>query len=422
MDDLSEDEIVAVNRRSEAFQRTGDPAVLWPSVQEGDRLAALADVERCVADVLRGRSGVLDGDPAAIGIAGLTSGTGPLLGLWAEAHRITASPEIDGVLARHLAHGRARAERLEHGLGNALDTLAAAGVTCTVLKGMHTARRYYPEPGVRPMIDIDLFVAPESIRAAERALEGAGWRRGERQSRPYKCDWHPPGVDTRVRGLDLVHVWDPWSVELHASLDRIFAPGRHARLPLRADDQEAWMIAGRSVRVLAPATLVAHLAAHASEESHAARLLRVVELVLVCREETARGRLVWSDLGAFLSTTGSSGFVYPALAFAERLVPGTVDAAVLVECAAAAGPRVRAFVAAESAGDHGRIERVRLAEKFIWSRGSADTARRLALMLWPKASGSFGDMIRTYARRAYRLYHRRINGEKIPEPPESSRP
>jgi hypothetical protein len=262
------------------------------------------------------------------------------------------------------------------------------------------------------MGDIDLFVLPQSRRAAEHALERAGWRRGERQRRPYKCDWHPPGVDTRIRGLELVHTWDPWSVELHASLDRLFAPGRHARLPVRAGDDEPWTMAGRPVRVLAPPILIAHLAAHASEESHAARLLRVVELVLVAQEESARGRLVWRDVSARLSATESGGFVYPALAFAERLVPGTVDPAVLAECAAAAGPRVRALIDADSAADHGRLERVDVAEKFMWSRGPADTARRLGLMLWPKASGSFGDMVRTYARRAYRLYHGRFNASR----------
>jgi len=410
MNDLTEAELLAVNRRAEAFHRTGDPAVLWPEVDENARLAALAEIERCVSAVLRGGSCELNGEPAAIGVAGLTSGTGPLLGLWAATGRVTTSPEIEVVLARHLAHGRARAERLDRGLGKALDTFAAAGVTCTVLKGMHTARRYYPEPGARPMGDIDLFVSPEARRAAELALEHAGWRRGDRQRRPYKCDWHPPGVDTRIRGLDYVHAWDPWSVELHASLDRIFAPGRHARLPLRAGDDESCTIAGRTVRVLAPPMLIAQLATHASEESHTARLLRVVELVLVVHAE--RDRLVWRDVSARLSATGSEGFAYPALAFAERLVPGTVDPAILAGCAAAAGPRVRAVIDADSAADNGRLERVRVAEKFMWSRGPTDTARRLGLMLWPKTSGSFGDMVRTYARRAYRLYHGRFTASR----------
>jgi hypothetical protein len=134
--------------------------------------------------------------------------------------------------------------------------------------------------------------------------------------------------------------------------------------------------------------------------------------VLVAREETARGRLAWRDVSARLAATDSAGFAFPALAFAERLVPGTVDPVVLAECSAAAGPRVRALVEADSAGDRVPLERVRVAEKFMWSRGPVDTARRLGLMLWPKTSGSFGDMVRTYARRAYRLYHGRFTGSR----------
>ena len=411
MDDLSESEIVAVNRRAEAFQRTGDPSVLWPGVSEAARLAALGEIERCVATVLAGDDPAsLAGDPEALGVAALTSGTGPLLGFWAETARVTMNGDVRAVLAHHLAHGRARAERLDRGLREALDTLAAADVTVTLLKGTHTARAYYAEPGLRPMSDIDLLIRPGARRHAEHALARAGWIRGERQRAPYKCDWKPPGVDTRVRSFSYLHTWEPWSVELHTSLDRIFAPGRYARLPTRPGDDEVSEIFGRSVRVLTPPLSIAYLAAHASEESHVARLMRVLELVLACRAERARGRLVWSELRAVAVTTGAAGFLYPALAFAERLAPGTIESQLLTECAGAAGPRVRAIVDGDTAADRLPLDRVRVAEKFMWSRSPVDTARRLGLLLWPKTSGTLGDLIRTYARRIYRLYHGRITG------------
>jgi len=411
MDDLSEREIVEVNRRAQAFKRTGDPSFLWPGVSEAARLAALGDIERCVATVLAGdEPASLTGEPDAIGVAALTSGMGPLLGFWAESGRIRVNADVGAVLARHLAHGRARAERLDRGLCEALDTLAAAGVTVTLLKGTHTARAYYAEPGLRPMSDIDLLISPGARRHAERALAGAGWGRGERQRTPYKCDWTPPGVDTRVRSFSYVHTWEPWSVELHTSLDRIFAPGRYARLPTRPGDDEVSEMFGRSVRVLTPPLSIAYLAAHASEESHVARLMRVLELVLACRAERARGRLVWSELRAVAVTTGAAGFLYPALAFAERLAPGTIESQLLTECAGAAGPRVRAIVDGDTAADRLPLDRVRVAEKFMWSRSPVDTARRLGLLLWPKTSGTLGDLIRTYARRIYRLYHGRITG------------
>jgi hypothetical protein len=120
---------------------------------------------------------------------------------------------------------------------------------------------------------------------------------------------------------------------------------------------------------------------------------------------------VWSELRAVAAATGTAGFLYPALAFADRLAPGAIEPQVLTECAQAAGPRVRAIVDGDTAADRLPIDRVRVAEKFMWSRGPADTVRRLGLMLWPKRSGSFGDMVRTYARRAYRLYHGRFTGE-----------
>ena len=409
MEDLPESEIIDVNRRAAAFLRTGDPAILWPHVDEQSRLAALAEIEHCIAAVLRGDAARLGENADALGVAGLTSGTGPLLGAWVESGRIAVPASTGAVLARHLAQGRARAERLQSGLCDALDALAARGVSVTLLKGIHTARVYYPDPGARSLGDIDVYVLPEARRAAERALAGAHWRRGERQRRPYKCDWLPPGVDRRVRSFDYVHAMEPWSVEVHASLNRIFAPGRHAQLPVRTGDDEPWTIAGRSVRVLRPPLLVAYLAAHASEETHRERLGRIVELVLVCRLELSSGRLVWSELEALLSASGSGGFVYPALAFAERLAPGTIDAQLLAECAERAGPRVRAFVDAGTAADRSQLERVRLAEKFMWSRGPMDTARRLGRMMWPK-TGTIGDMLRTYARRIYRLYHGRITG------------
>jgi hypothetical protein len=216
----------------------------------------------------------------------------------------------------------------------------------------------------------------------------------------------------------VLHAWEPWSVELHTSLDRIFAPGRLARLPLRPSDHEAWEISGRPVRVLTPPLSVAYLAAHASEEAHVTRLLRVIELVLVCRAECARGRLVWGELRAMAAVSGLAGFLYPALAFAERLAPGAIEPQVLAECARAAGPRVRAIVDGDTAADRLPLGRVRVAEKFMWSRGPADTVRRLGLMLWPKASGSLGAMVRTYARRAYRLYHGRFTARRLPGPPE----
>jgi len=412
--DESEAEIEAVNQRLRSWQHSGDPRFLWPGVDESARIAALNEIERAASAVLCGdpnpvRLGAPDGrDAEAIGIAAFSSSTGPMLSLWVDSGRIGAAPSVAAVLARHLAHGRARAARLERGLESVVDLLAARGIGCTILKGFYTARRYYPEAGARPMSDIDVWLDPTTIPEAERVLREAGWVGGAKLRRPYKRDWHPPDSDQRVRALTYAHAWDPWRLELHGSLDRVFAPGRLARFPRYAGDDEPWAVAGRPVRVLGQPLLLAHLAAHASEEGHVARLLRLIEIVLVSRQDLAAGRLAWADFLSLIRATGTAGFAYPALALAERLAPQSVSLDVLDECASAAGPRVRAFVAHGTPSARTRLEGVSLSEKFLWTSGPVGVMRRVAAMLWPKASASLTDVMRTYARRAYRLRRGRV--------------
>ena len=50
-----------------------------------------------------------------------------------------------------------------------------AGIECLVLKGIALAVTHYPNPGLRPMDDIDLLVRPEDVDRAVAALPRAGW-------------------------------------------------------------------------------------------------------------------------------------------------------------------------------------------------------------------------------------------------------
>ncbi len=416
-DDAGEGEIEAINRQVRAWKRSGDPRFLWPQVDEPARLAALGKIEQTVSAALRGDMppgplGDADGrDAEAIDVAAFASSTGPLLGLWVETGRVTASPAVGAVLARHLAHSRGRAVRMERGVADVVDIFASRGIDCTIFKGFYTARRYYPEPGARPMSDVDVWVDPVALPNAERALDRAGWTKGATQHRPYKRDWYPPGADRRVRALTYAHAWDPWRIEIHGSLARVFAPGRLAQFARQPGDDEPWTVAGRPVRALAQPLLLAHLAAHAAEEAQLARLLRVIEIVLVAQQDTATRRLVWSDFLSFVRATDTAAFVFPSLALAERLVPGSIDAAVLAACAAAAGPRVRAYVERATPSGHARLERVALGEKFLWTRGVIGAARRVAALVWPPDTPSFGDAMRIYARRVYRLRRGRVTLE-----------
>jgi hypothetical protein len=242
-----------VARRVARFVRTRDPSALWPGLGEGARVAASREIGRVTRRVLAGEDAVaLDAEgahtPYALGVAGFTSGMGPLLGRWAEDGRVVGEAAALAPFARHLAHGRGRAARIERELLPALDALLACGIVPVVLKGAHTARVYFEEPGVRRMADVDLLVPPDRVAEAEVALRAARFAPDGEPHRPYKRDWRGPGVDPREHSVEVTHERSGWTLELHASLDRAYHPGAVARL----DGERAMLlpldVAGRPLR------------------------------------------------------------------------------------------------------------------------------------------------------------------------------
>lgn len=81
--------------------------------------------------------------------------------------------------ARHLAY--------EHEAVRLLTALAAAQVPAIPLKGAALMLGgYYPQPGLRPAVDLDLLVDPAQLAAAERVAETCGYAvlPGRTQARP----------------------------------------------------------------------------------------------------------------------------------------------------------------------------------------------------------------------------------------------
>ena len=72
----------------------------------------------------------------------------------------------------HAALQLARQARLTR----VLDLLAADGVTAIVFKGAHLAYACYPDPALRPYVDVDLLIRPTDVDAARRVFERAGHR------------------------------------------------------------------------------------------------------------------------------------------------------------------------------------------------------------------------------------------------------
>jgi len=402
-----------VRARLRWARRQGHPRYLWPDVPVAEWRSALRELESVVAAVLRGdpaRIGCGAAGVRALGVAGFTSGVGPLVGRWVEEGRVDAPDPLAELYRLHLWHGRERAARQARDLERVIRALSAEGIQPLVVKSAHIAREYYPDAGARPAVDVDVVVPAARFTAAERALRTAGYLLAVRQHRPPKSDWLPPGVEAYPRSLELLHAGSQYGVDLQASLDRNFFGVRTVRPAAveSAPHRRARGLLG-SARVLDQPVLLAYQALHASEGLHATTLIRLVDLVLIARRDTETGRLDWDALGALLERSGGERFAYPALALVERLAPGTIPCTVLGRLERAAPRRMRTVVAAVSPATAQRPDSLSVRERFMWCATPGDHLRRLVHMLVPAPAGrSVRRLAGHYVERAYRIVRGRV--------------
>lgn len=396
-----------IAERIAEFGRTKNPEALWPGLGERARVAACRELERVTRLVLSGHTGVAldasaDHSPYALGIAGHTSGMGPVVGRWLEDGRVSTRTEMAAVFAEHLAQSRRRGARMEREVQPAVDALRNRGVVPVALKGFHTGRVYFDEPGARRMADVDLLVRPEQVPDAEAALREAGFIAETAALRPYKRDWVPASADPRLHSIELSHERSKWVLELHASLDRVHHPGATARLDGERGNVETLKIGATELQVLSPALLVVYLACHGSQELDGIRLLRVFELASVIRRERDRGRLDWARVLELLRRTHTARFAYPALALANDLLPGIVDERVLElgwrESTWAARHTVVRLTPAGGSLDERSVVR-----ELMWTRGPVSVATRLLRNVWPASFASPRDVIPGWRVRVRRL-------------------
>lgn len=87
-----------------------------------------------------------------------------------------------------------RNQMLFHRLAPLVRDLQDRGIPVMVLKGAAVATLYYPDPGLRPMRDMDLLVREEDFFGATEVLERSGWtvktpgahRRGQASYRRFR--------------------------------------------------------------------------------------------------------------------------------------------------------------------------------------------------------------------------------------------
>lgn len=395
-----------VRRRFAWAVDRGQPLWLWPEVEVESWRRSLEAIEATARAVLMGlpADGTLDGEPLAFSVACYTSGMGPLLGFWVEQGRVTVTPAVAEILSLHLRHNRLRMERLQREAAELITALAAQGVAVTVFKGMHTAHAYFPDPGTRPVSDIDLLIAPADRERANEVLRGAGYNPGVFSRWPPQRNWRRPDSPTEPRSLCFVHADDPWSIDLQTSLDRRYSAGAPIiRLDGAIEPTSRTWERQPAAQVLRQPLLLLQLAIHASFNLISLNLLRLTEIHLVARRDT--DEVFWNGFLEVAAKAGALGAAYPTFRFCEMMLPGTIPADVMDACERNAPGKVRSVLERLTPSSAHRVLRMSLAERFMWTGSWFAAAKQVAGECFPAGDRSPRGLIRSYRMRVQRLRH-----------------
>jgi putative nucleotidyltransferase-like protein len=396
-----------MRRREQAWYDRNDPRSLWPGLQLSALQPAADDIGRAAARMLRGEHATLgagaEHDTRALGVAALLSGTGPLLGYWVERGLLDVPDDVARLLAEHLAHGRQRADRVARGMTPLLARLADAGITPVAIKGFHTSREYFPEPGTRPFGDVDLVVRPEEIPRAVEQLRELGFVSDRDVPGPYKRNWSAPDdPDSRNASFERWDARTRWKLELHTGLQ--FANLQECGVVLDMDWRAMQPATpDASYRVLPQPLLLVALAIHASGELYSMRLLRLIEQAYVIRQDLEAGRLDWTAVEELLLRTRTLRFAYPVFALVEQLAPGTIDARVLRRSRRASTRRALEITARFTPTSPILSQHVSIKERLMWSDSPWRTAKRLLVMVLPAANQPWPMVLRVYRQRITRV-------------------
>ncbi len=247
-------------------------------------------------------------------------GIGPLLDRAAE-HWPDADVLHPTLLSYLAEQRRLSGERLALLLQDLAEILRACEqeqIAVVPLKGSLLATLYYAEPGLRPMNDLDLLVRPADEQRMLRLLARLRYQPIARSQKHLLLA--RPESHGSVVSYSGEHPDNPRSLDLHTRLAEYFW-GIHYDLTEEAwADSASGRIQGVEARVLGPATLLHHLAIHASSDALARRLrlLHLVDIALVADKIDHAG---WERIVEGAQRRGEQRMVYPALLLTSRYYP-----------------------------------------------------------------------------------------------------
>jgi len=199
------------------------------------------------------------------------NGLGPLVYTHLKAAEVSfpkdAFRELQGLYLRHQHANRVRGQVL----AQILDAYRNAGIEVLVLKGAALAHISYPQPGLRPMRDIDLLVRKSQMWQAQSVLEELGFNAPQRF--PGKEAHHHLAVaGKQVEGFQV-------SVEVHHNLFLERIKQSMSFEELSTDPLPFTLPSGIQARTLGYEDMLWHICLHIAQISQSFRLIWVVDVV-----------------------------------------------------------------------------------------------------------------------------------------------
>lgn len=239
----------------------------------------------------------------------LRQGVAPLLYRRLQALGTWVAPPVASIERLQIAyfHNALRQQTVRAELRRILLAFRREGIRVVLLKGAHLADVVYGDPALRPMVDIDLLVAPADLARVERTLTTVG----------YSTTACPAG-DTDYTTHQHMHPFDKRGalpIEVHRGLTPIDAP-------FDVDLEGLWSrtrlvrVAGVEALVLSPEDLVHHLCVHvAYNHRFDVSLLSLYDIGAAVAY--LRAEIDWRRLAATANLDGTSRFVYCALSLVQ---------------------------------------------------------------------------------------------------------
>jgi hypothetical protein len=123
-------------------------------------------------------------------------------------------PDLAGRLAQTYYHAVRAGLRLESDLVEVLETMADSGISLLVLQGAALQDDLYPEPGLRPLYDIDVWVLPPDFLVFSKVMQNCG----------YAPDSIYPGTFRRGATVFDVHTHLFWADRIRARRHLLAVP------------------------------------------------------------------------------------------------------------------------------------------------------------------------------------------------------